>query len=291
MAQFAGLLPKLDPYARSFNAERVVRVSMPRRTLPADGRTTGLSVLVLHKDRPDLLKRLWAGFDKLRELCERSGIEIELLLGDTGSKNSETLALLDTPPKGVELTRGMRYQFSRCNNDLFEHARYSTVLFMNNDVFIDECPEGVIESFQQFSNDTNVGAVGIVLLFEDGTVQHAGVELLRSPELFAVPYHPGAKRTPVHALGDSFTSTAVTGAFLMTSSELYARSGGFDERYESECQDIDYCLRLRRVGFEIRTLSVGPIFHAENGTREPGEEDWIDRALFIRRWSSFAECL
>ena len=291
MAQFAGLIPKLDPYARSFNAERAARVSMPRRTLRADGRTTGLSVLVLHKDRPDLLKRLWLGFDKLRDVCDRAGIEIELCLGDTGSTNPETLELLDAPPEGVEITRGMRYQFSRCNNDLFEWARYSTVLFMNNDVFIDECPEGVVEAFQTITRDPSLGAVGVVLLFENGTVQHAGVEMLRSPELFAVPYHPGTKQPPVHALGDSFTSSAVTGAFLMTSSDLYARSGGFDERYEAECQDIDYCLRLRRAGFVIRTLSVGPIFHVENATREPGEEDWSDRALFVRRWSSFLECL
>ena len=291
MAQFAGLMPRLDPYARSFNAERAARVSMPRRTLREDGRSTGLSVLVLHKDRPDLLKRLWLGFDKLWEVCDRSGIEIELLLGDTGSTDSETLALLDAPPRGVDVTRGMRYQFSRCNNDLFEQARYSTVLFMNNDVFIDECPEGVVEVFQTFTKDPSLGAVGVVLLFENGTVQHAGVELLRSPELFALPFHPGAKQHPLHALGVSFASSAVTGAFLMTSSDHYARSGGFDERYEAECQDIDYCLRLRRAGFEIRTLSVGPIFHVENATREPGEEDWSDRVLFIRRWSSFVECL
>ncbi len=264
---------------------------MPRRTLREDGRTSGLSVLVLHKDHPDLLKRLWWGFDKLREFCDRSGLEIELLLGDTGSTNPETLALLDDPPEGVEITREMEYQFSRCNNDLFENANYATVLFMNNDVFIDERPEGVVEAYRALTNDPQLGAVGVVLLFEDGTVQHAGVEFLQTPELFAVPYHPGTRQPSTHRLGDTIESSAATGAFLLTPSDLFARSGGFDERYAAECQDIDYCLRLRRAGFEIRTMSVGPIFHVENGTREPGEEDWCDRALFVRRWSSFVECL
>ena len=291
MAQFAGLIPKLDPYARSFNAERAARVSTPRRTLRTEGRTTGLSVLVLHKDHPDLLTRLWLGFDKLREFCDRSGLEIELLLGDTGSTNPETLALLDDPPEGVEITREMEYQFSRCNNDLFENANYATVLFMNNDVFIDERPEGVVEAYRALTNDPQLGAVGVVLLFEDGTVQHAGVEFLQTPKLFAVPYHPGTRQPSTHQLGDTIESSAATGAFLLTPSDLFARSGGFDERYAAECQDIDYCLRLRRAGFEIRTLSVGPIFHVENATREPGEEDWSDRALFVRRWSSFVECL
>ena len=291
MAQFSGLIPELDPYARSFNAERAARVTMARRQLQPKGAAPGLSILVLHKDRPELLARLWLGFTKLQEICQRDGIAVELLLGDTGSSNPETLVLLDNPPEGVEVTRGMQYQFSRCNNDLFENANYATVLFMNNDVFIDERPEGVVEAYRALTADPQLGAVGVVLLFEDGTVQHAGVEFLQTPELFAVPCHPGTGQPPVHHLGDTIESSAATGAFLLTPSDLFARSGGFDERYGVECQDIDYCLRLRRVGFDIRTLNVGPIYHVENGTRDPGEENWADRALFVRRWSSFVECI
>jgi hypothetical protein len=291
MAQFSGLIPKLDPYVGSFNAERAARVTMARRKFEPRSANPGLSILVLHKDRPELLVRLWLGFTKLRSVCIQEGIEVELLLGDTGSTNPETLTLLDNPPEGVGITRGMQYQFSRCNNDLFENANYATVLFMNNDVFIDERPEGVVEAYRALTSDSTLGAVGVVLFFEDGTVQHAGVEFLQTPELFAVPYHPGTRQSPVHKLGEAFPSSAVTGAFLMTSNDLFGRSGGFDERYGAECQDIDYCLRLRRVGFEIRTMAVGPIYHVENGTREPGEENWADRALFVRRWSSFVECI
>lgn len=291
MAQFSGLIPKLDPYARSFNAERAARVTMERRRLASKDAADGLSILVLHKDRPELLSRLWTGFTKLRQVFLSAGISVELLLGDTGSTATETLELLESPPEGVNITRGMRYQFSRCNNDLFENAQYATVLFMNNDVFIDERPEGVFDAYRELVGAPQLGAVGAVLLFEDGTVQHAGVEFLRTPELFAVPYHPGSKQAPTHQLGESFDASAVTGAFLMTRRDLFARSGGFDERYAAECQDIDYCLRLRRAGFDIRMLSVGPLYHVENGTREPGEENWADRALFVRRWSSFVECI
>ncbi len=291
MAQFAGLLPLLDPYGRTFNAERARRISKGRRTLSAPEAGAGLSIIVLHKDKPELLERLWLGFTKLRELCDESGIAIELHLGDTGSTDPSTIALLDDPPTGVVIHRGLRYQFSRCNNYVFEHTRFRTVLFMNNDVFIDERPEGVIEIYNALGDRPDLGAVGAVLLFENGTVQHAGVQLLRSPELFAVPWHPGTRQPSVHTQGDRFESEAVTGAFLFTRSDLFARSGGFDERYAAECQDIDYCLRLRRAGYGIETMDVGPIYHVENGTREPGEENWADRALFVRRWSSFVECL
>jgi len=221
---------------------------MQRRQLHRNGQTAGLSIVVLHKDRPELLERLWRGFPMLWELCQQEGIALELLLGDTGSTNPVTLELLEKPPVGVEITRGMQYQFSRCNNDLFEHVKHSTVLFMNNDVFIDERPEGVLEMYRAFVDSPTLGAIGAVLLFEDGTVQHAGVEFLRTPDLFAVPYHPGTRQPSVHQLGDTFETTAVTGAFLMTSNELFARAGGFDERYVAECQDIDLCLKANRLG-------------------------------------------
>ena len=291
MARFTGLIPTLDPYRGTFNAERARRISMPRRTITPPDVVAGLSIIVLHKDRPELLERLWRGFTNLRELFEREGIAVELLLGDTGTTNPVAVDLLNEHPLGVTVVRDLTYQFSRCNNDLFERVRFDSVLFMNNDVFVDQNPEGVLEAYRVHRDDPELGAVGVVMLFEDGTVQHAGVELLRTSDLFGIPFHPGAKQPPAHSQGEAFDSTAVTGAFLMTSSDLFARSGGFDERYAAECQDIDYCLRLRRAGYRIRTLVVGPIFHVENATRDIGEENWNDRALFVRRWSSFAECL
>ena len=83
----------------------------------------------------------------------------------------------------------------------------------------------------------------------------------------------------------------MTGAFLMIDSDLFARVGGFDEEYEAECQDIDLCLRVRRLGVKCRVLDAGRLVHIENATRPKGEENWSDRALFLRRWSSYIETL
>lgn len=291
MAQFAGLIPLLDPYRSEDNEHRARRVSSPSRTVRSHATADGLSIVVLHKERPDLLRRLWLGFSRVREVMQREGIECELLLGDTGSVDAETIGLLDAPPVGVTVFRGLEYQFSRCNNDLFERARCRTILFMNNDVYVDERPEGVLDAYRFLHGSPLVGAVGVVLLFEDGTVQHAGVDLLRGDDVFGLPFHPSTRSTWSYPIGEVIDSPAVTGAFLMTHDDLFARAGGFDEQFAIECQDVDLCLRLRRADYDIRTVAVGPIYHVENATRESGEENWRDRALFIRRWSSYAECL
>ena len=149
MARFADLVPQLDPYREANNLERVRRLKMGRRSVSQEAiPSPGLSIIVLNKNRPDLLASLWRSYLVLRELAAERGVEVELLVGDTGSTDPEAVALLESPPQGCSIERNLVYQFSRCNNDLFENANYATVLFMNNDVFIDERPEGVVEAYQ-----------------------------------------------------------------------------------------------------------------------------------------------
>ena len=71
--------------------------------------------------------------------------------------------------------------------------------------------------------------------------------------------------------------------------QLFDQLGGFSESYSAECQDIDLCLRAHRLGYATRVENLGQVVHLENATRPKGEENWSDRRLFMRRWSSYLE--
>jgi GT2 family glycosyltransferase len=107
--------------------------------------------------------------------------------------------------------------------------------------------------------------------------------------MFGHPYHPGSHLPVTIAKGTLADVPAVTGAFMMMRSVIFESVDGFDERYSKECQDIDLCLRVDRLGKTVKLAHAGNIIHIENGTRVVGEEDWKDRSLFIRRWSSYLE--
>ena len=77
----------------------------------------------------------------------------------------------------------------------------------------------------------------------------------------------------------------------MVRSGLFAQVGGFDEAYQAECQDVDLCLRLKRLGYDIQIGDFGRLVHLENATRPTGEENWEDRSLYMRRWSGFVSTL
>jgi GT2 family glycosyltransferase len=289
MARFRGLDVRLDPYVDDSNIKRSAEISRSRRITGRRNFSDGLSIVVLNLNSPDLLESILRGFELARLEFEARGTRIELILGDTGSSDPRTLRLINELPKGVRCVRNMRYHFSRNNNEVFELVEYATTLFLNNDVLISENPTAIMRSYAVHQRSREI--VSVILDFPGGQTQHRGVYFLENSEHYGLPYHPGSGAPTEHAPGKEVQSPAVTGAFLMINSELFARLDGFDDRYLVECQDVDLCLRANRLGVGCRILDVGTLVHIENGTRPKGEENWPDRRRFTRLWSSYLETL
>lgn len=289
---FSLLMPRLDPYGVVNNEFRVrlIQGSVLNVSNKID-RSSGLTIVVLNLNKPELVKSIQDGFLKVRATFLDAGIPCELIIGDTGSTDPEAVKLLSDSLDGMTVEHNMKYQFSRCNNDLFRKVRTNTVLFLNNDVLIDDNPESIKMAYDLLHSDENTAAVSAVLHFENGTLQHGGIDFLHIPSHEGFCYHPGAQQPRESQPGKSFPMAAGTGAFLMVRSELFAKVGGFDETYQAECQDVDLCLRLKRLGYDIQIGDFGRLVHLENATRPTGEENWEDRSLYMRRWSGFVSTL
>lgn len=286
------LIPRLDPYGVVNNEFRVrlIQSSVLNESNKID-RFNGLSIVVLNLNKPELVKSIQDGFLKVRATFLDAGIPCELIIGDTGSTDPEAVKLLSDSIDGMTVEHNMKYQFSRCNNDLFQKVRTNTVLFLNNDVLINDNPESIKMAYDLLHSNENTAAVSAVLHFENGTLQHGGIDFLHIPSHEGFCYHPGAQQPWESQPGKSFPMAAGTGAFLMVRSELFAKVGGFDEVYQAECQDVDLCLKLRRLGYDIQIGDFGRLVHLENATRPTGEENWEDRSLYMRRWSGFVSTL
>jgi GT2 family glycosyltransferase len=289
MARLASLDPRLDPYFGTTNFARAEVLDVTPKRLSKDPRASGLSIIVLNLDAPALLTSILTGFRLARNQFAVRGISCEVLIGDTGSTDPGVLQMMSDPPDGVTYVRGLPYHFSTNNNTLVEQSRYESLLFLNNDVLIDQNPSALVDAYELHVSTGEV--VSVALDFEDGRVQHVGVDFLKDDRFFGLPFHPRAGETSMHQAGKDFRAASATGAFLMMYAHLFAELGGFDENYRSECQDIDLCLKAHRVGVGCRILDVGKIVHLENATRPTGEENWSDRRRFIRRWSSYIELL
>ncbi len=293
-------VPNLKLYVSHSNIHRanevVKTMSKTPRTLqnPACETTTrdqGLSVIILNLDKPEFIVPLINSMQDAERYFRDRGFGFEILIGDTGSADPDVLAMYESAPAFVKVLYGLKYNFSRSNNQVFaELSSFDTVLFLNNDIeFCDNAAATLFKMLTFLNEAPEAGVVGAQLLFPDRTIQHAGIDVFKTGELKGFVYHPDVRKAACRANTFPRNMWAVTGACLMMKSSDFYSVNGFDEDYRTECQDAALCMEIRRRGLEVYVLAPGEILHFENGTREKGSEDWPDRQRFMRHWSSWID--
>jgi GT2 family glycosyltransferase len=254
---------------------RVKILPRPRLSCPT------VSVIIPTKDNPDLLENC------LRSLFAKTKYpELEVLCVDNDTTDLRALEEMNTAPVERILFPG-QFNFSKANNMGVAYATGEYVVFMNNDVEI-VSPDWV-EQMLYYAEQPDVGAVGGLLLYPDGTVQHAGVVL-------------GCRGTADHVLrgisGDSDgyagslscarEVSAVTAACLMMRRSLIEDVGGFNEHFFTIYQDLDLCLRLRERGKRIIFTPRARFVHHESHSRGR-YYDFVDRNLLLDFWQPLIE--
>ncbi len=192
---------------------------------------------------------------------------------DNGSSDADTLAYLaDLEVQGVTVLRWpYPFNFSAINNAAVREADTDLVCLVNNDI---EAPDpGWLKAMVRQLMRSGVGAVGAKLLWPNGMVQHAGVQL----GLHDLAGHVGnnwhATDTGYHQIATYVRSvSAVTAACLLVRRADYLAVGGMDEHaFPVAFNDVDFCLRVRSAGHRIVWTPEVTLIHAESVSR--GEDD------------------
>ena len=154
------------------------------------------------------------------------------------------------------------------------------VLLLNDDMEI--ITPDWLERMLEHAQWPEVGAVGAKLLFPDGRLQHAGVTLLDGKphhHFYGWPGHePGYYGS--HILTRNYS--AVTGACLLTRTDLFHEVGGFAEDFPLNFNDIDFCLKLRKKGLRIVFTPYAQLFHFESASKTGCYAHEVD--AFVNRW-------
>lgn len=153
--------------------------------------------------------------------------------------------------------------YARACNTGARHARGSLIVMLNSDVV--PCEPGWVQTLIEPIISGAFGAVGPRLIFEDRSLQHAGLYFGRDQRGIWLNHHfhkgmpsdyPPAQRARA--------VPGVTGACLVTSRDIYDSVGGFTEDYIiGDYEDSDLCLKIRRAGFEIGYEPSACLYHFE----------------------------
>jgi len=157
------------------------------------------------------------------------------------------------------------------------------LLLLNDDIEV--ATANWIERMVMYSALPEVGAVGGLLLLEDGRIQHAGVGF--EGGLPGHPYHgfPGDIPGYANAVRIARNSLAVTGACLMTRRDLFDEVGGLTTVLPVNYNDVDYCLKLAARGKRAVYDPDLVMYHFESSSRSSDVADW-EKALLLDRWAS-----
>lgn len=206
-----------------------------------------VTVVMPTRDAADLLRR------SVASLLQRTDYPaLDLILVDNGSAAPALVALAEAErdPKVTRLDAPGAFNFSRLCNLGARAAKGEILIFLNNDVEITDA--GWIKELAARASDPRAGAVGCLLLYPDGRIQHAGLVVGMGEGVG----HCDAGRAATAAgwlgrNGAAHEISAVTGACLAVARAKFRAAGGFDEIHlPIEFNDVDLCLRLEELGFE-----------------------------------------
>jgi len=235
-----------------------------------------VSILIPSKDHPELIGPC------LRSLFEKTAYgAFEVVVGDNETTDPEALGILDRYPVSRVPLPGP-FRFAAFNNRMADRARGEYLLLLNNDTEIVQ--PNWLDTLLLYAEQDDVGAVGPLLLYGDGTVQHAGVILgPRGTADHVMRGFPGDSDGYAGSLQAAREVTAVTGACLLVRRDHYLACGGLNETFGRHYEDVDFCLRLRKRG--LRNVFVGSarLLHHESKSRG-SSYDFTDRVLLLDHW-------
>lgn len=184
--------------------------------------------------------------------------------------------------------------FSAANNLGVSQARGRLILLMNSDVLPDR--PGWLGKLVEFHDSLgDPGAVGPKLVYEDESLQHAGMYFERPPGArlwFNEHYFKGLHRDFPPAT-QSRPVPAVTAACLLMRTELYREVGGLRGVFvQGDFEDSDLCMRLSEAGHENWYAAHVELYHLE-GQSYPSPQRHangeFNRWLHTHLWDSRIE--
>lgn len=189
--------------------------------------------------------------------------------------------LYRVPFRLVTLTRNGG--FSVANNAGASIATGRLLLLLNSDV-LPEAPGWLGRMVSFYDATPKIGALSPMLLYEDESLQHAGLYFERQTgsHVWANEHFFKGLHRSLPAANVARAVPAVTGACMLIAASLYAEHGGLRGGYvQGDYEDSDLCLRLAEAGLESWYLPSVALYHLE-GQSYPSDERKL--ASQFNRW-------
>jgi N-acetylglucosaminyl-diphospho-decaprenol L-rhamnosyltransferase len=224
----------------------------------------------------------WNAGGQLRECIDSlaaqpgSAADLRVVIVDNGSTDGSLEGLDRAGAPLTILRNGENRGFAAACNQGAAVGSADYLLFLNPDTILGSDSLALPLAFLERPENASVGACGIQLVDETGTIARSCARLPR-PRHFAAKMlgldRLAPRRFPSHNMqewdhAESRDVDHVIGAFYLIRRALFEQLGGFDERFFVYLEDLDLSARVHQAGFRIRYIADARAFHKGGGASE-----------------------
>ncbi len=242
-----------------------------------------LSIVVVSYNVRELLTRCLESVSS-DEACN---LNLETFVVDNASGDGSAAMVRERFPSVCLIENAENRGFAAANNQAFAqtHGRY--VLMLNCDA---EARAGALETMVKFMDaQPRAGACGGKVLYGDGSLQHSAFAFPTLAQVF-LDFFPlnwrltesrlnGRYPRGWYTRGEPFPIDHPLGADLLVRREVAEQVGWLDDKFFIYCEEIDWCIRIRRAGWQIWCVPRAEIIHHEaQSTRQFRDK------MFVELW-------
>lgn len=227
-----------------------------------------VSVVIPNKDHTDDLDTA------IRSLMKGTYQNLEFIVVENNSTEEKTFKYYEEIQKEFPNVKVVFYSgifnYSKINNYGVQYTNGEYILLLNND--IENITPSAVGDMVGYISRKEVGIVGAKLLYDDYTIQHAGVIVgAQGIAGHAFVGLPDTSATYMDRADCVHNLSAVTAACLMVKKSVFLEVGGLNEELAVAFNDIDFCLRVREHGYLVVYDPHVKMLHYESKSR--GAED------------------
>jgi N-acetylglucosaminyl-diphospho-decaprenol L-rhamnosyltransferase len=225
-----------------------------------------LSIVIVSYNTRELLRGCLAS---VISTLISSQLNYEVLVVENASTDGSVTMVQDAFPQARLLINRENRGFAAANNQAIGQARGRHVILLNPDTVV---REGALERMVGFLDEhAQVGVVGPKLIYPDGSFQHSAFTFPTLPMIF-LDFFPlnhrlinsrlnGRYPRALYEVRQPFPIDHPLGAGLMVPRKVIEEVGLLDEGFFMYCEEIDWCMRIKRAGWKIYCFPEAEIVH------------------------------
>lgn len=221
-------------------------------------------------------------YNCLRSIKENvKSLTYEIIVIDNASFDGCEEMLRKDFPETIFIQSQNNLGFAAANNLAANEAKGNIFLFINPDtIMMEGCLKRMINNFFELPK---AGVTGPRVLNSDGTLQISCVQVDKTPLNQALDsniFRRLFSKTKLWGNYKAFLSQepievdAVSGVCMLVRRDIFQKIGGFREEYFMYGEDIDLCLRVRKLGYKVYHIPNAEIIHYGGSSSSQRSNKW-----------------